>query len=485
MSRCQFYDAKELNLFPYFRPQDIIDILIMSFLVYQLYSWFKNSKGLQLVIGLGFLGVLYIVTKNLGLFMTSWVLQQLGTVLMVLLIIIFQTEIRQALYRISLLRNLFDRQEGGDHLHLLDLSHTFFALAAERTGALVVFQRSEPLDDFMLHGIQVDSLVNGQLITSIFTPASPLHDGAILVRGGRIVLASSHLPLSANADLPVRYGTRHRAGLGLTERSDAAVVIVSEERGEVSLAVGGEIQRIDSPELLQEQLQNLLAPPSSQEPVTVTVRERFFSNLWPKVAILVLVITSWLLITSRQGGILTVTAPIKYHNLPDSLALVKSEPEEVEVQLKVFSNLVPSPKQLDVVADIDLSKIKEGVNHLALRNDDFKVPTGVVISGMNRVLVKVTADKKVKKLLPVRVRLVGHLPGNARLRSIITEPEAVEVEGAARIIEPLTTIRTEDLDLSQVKFTGTFLEKRLLPPAPQAKILRDEPVKVKLLTTGR
>ena len=161
-------------MFPYFRPQDIVDILIMSFLVYQLYSWFKNTRALQVVIGLGFLGVLYVVTKNLGLFMTSWILQELGTVLFILLIVIFQAEIRQALYRFSLLRNLFGRQGNGLQLDLMEVSSTIFAMAKEKTGALIVFQRKEALDDYLLHGIHLDSLYSSQLLISIFEAATGL-----------------------------------------------------------------------------------------------------------------------------------------------------------------------------------------------------------------------------------------------------------------------------------------------------------------------
>src|SRR5512138_1215255 len=261
----------------------------MSFLVYQLYSWFKNTRALQVVIGLGFLGVLYVITKNLGLFMTSWILQELGTVLFILLIVIFQAEIRQALYRFSLLRNLFGRQGNASQLDLMDFSTTIFALAHEKTGALIVFQRKEALDDYLLHGVQLDSLYSSQLLCSIFKDGTPLHDGAVLIRDGRIALASCHLPLSGNADIPQYYGTRHRAGLGITERSDAAVVIVSEERGEVSLALEGELTRIGTPEQLSEQLFLLLSPPV-QEKVTVSLREKAFRNLWPKVAALFIVV---------------------------------------------------------------------------------------------------------------------------------------------------------------------------------------------------
>lgn len=470
-------------MFPYFRPQDIADILIMTFLVYQLYSWFKNTRALQVVIGLGFLGLLYVITKNLGLFMTSWILQELGTVLFILLIVIFQSEIRQALYRFSLLRNLFGRQGSASQLDLMDFSLTVFAMAQEKTGALIVFQRNEALDDYLLHGIQLDSLPSSQLLMSIFNEGTPLHDGAVLIRDGRVALASCHLPLSTSNDIPQYYGTRHRAGLGIAERSDAAVVIVSEERGEVTLAFAGELHKIKSPEQLHDRLHSLLTPPS-QEVSKITIKSRLFSNLWPKLAILALVLACWTLITARQGGILTVTAPIKFHNLPDKLALVKSSPEEVDVQLKVFSNLVPSPKQMDIVADLDLSNVKEGPNSLAIRNEDFKLPPGVVIAGLNRSVVKVVTDKKIRKQLAVRVKAVGRLPAGLRIRSLKADPPTVMAEGAAHILDQFETLQTEDVDLSKVR-QSTVIERRVLSPASQIRVLLDEPVRIRIVTTGR
>jgi len=368
----------------------------MTFLVYQLYSWFKNSKALQVVIGLLVLGVIYFVTKNLGLFMTSWILQELGTVLLVLLIVVFQAEIRQALYRLSLLRNFFDREETGVRVDLMEFSAAVFDLAAKRIGALVVFQREELLDECILHGVPLDCLVSGQLITSIFLPVSPLHDGAVLIKDGRVAVASCHLPLSVNPEVPQHLGTRHRAGLGLSERSDAVIVIVSEERGEVSLSLAGELELIRSQGELHEKLTSLLLP-LSREAQRVGLKSRLFANFWPKLAVFVLVVVSWLLITFRQGEIFTVTAPITFHNLPETLTLTRSTPEEVDLQLKAYSNLVASPRQLDIVIDIDLSKAKEGGNSMPIRKEDIKLPPGVVVASMGRSLVRVTTERKTDK----------------------------------------------------------------------------------------
>jgi diadenylate cyclase len=465
-------------LLQYFRPQDIADILIMSFLIYQLYSWFKNTKALQVVMGLIFLVLLYVVTKNFGLFMTSWVLQELRTVLLVLLIVIFQTEIRQALYRFSLLRNLFGRQESGSQIDLMDFARTCFALAAEKTGALIVFQRKEILDEYLLHGVPLDSLVSGQLIGTIFRTGSPLHDGAAVIRENRITQASCHLPLSANAELPRYFGTRHRAGLGLTERSDAAVVIVSEERGEVSLALSGKLRKMATPEILSEELHALLSH-LAPEAAKTKVHRRFFSNLWPKLLTLLLVTSCWLIISAKQGEIITVTAPLKFHNLPDGLTLVKTSPDEVDVQLKAFSSLVPSPKQLDIEADINLSNMREGVNQISLKSKDFQLPLGLIVTEINPSIVKVTMEKKIRRNLPVRVKTSGRLPGRLYKGKITVEPASVEVEGPQHVMESLDSVDTEEVNLSGIQ-RGSVVEKRLLSPAPQVNLLREAPVKIRI-----
>ncbi|MBI1920752.1 MAG: TIGR00159 family protein [Geobacter sp.] len=465
-------------MFQYIRWQDIADIVIMTVLVYQLYSWFRNTKAKQVVIGLALLGLIYLVTKNLGFFMTSWILQELGTVLLVLIVVLFQQEIRQALYRFSLLRNLFDRQGGSQPLDLVEFSAAVFALARERTGSLIVFQRREPLDEYLLHGVRLDAVASGALITSIFKTVSPLHDGAVVIAAGRVLQASCHLPLSPNADIPRYYGTRHRAGLGLTERSDAVVVVVSEERGEVSLAVEGSLERVFTPEGLAERLHLLLAP-AVPETAKMTVKRRLFGNLLPKLVTLLLVCASWLIITGREGGIVTVSAPVKFHNFPAGLSLVKSSPEHVELQLKMFSRLIPSPNLLDVVADVDLGKIREGTNTIPVTSDDIKVPIGAVVSEVSPSAVRVVADRKVTRTVRIQAGLTGSLPGGLKLRRVKVEPQTVLLEGPQKLLAQIDAVRTEEVDLSTVS-QGVVLEKILLSPASQVKILREEPVKVRL-----
>jgi uncharacterized protein (TIGR00159 family) len=465
------------------RIQDVADIIIMTFLVYQLYTWFRRTRALQVVIGLGFLVILYIVTKNLGLFMTSWILQELGTVIFVLIIVVFQGEIRQALYRFSLMRNFFDRGVEADLFNLQELAVTVFGLAARRTGALIVFARQEKLDDHLLHGVRLDSLVSGQLLVSIFENGLPLHDGAVIISNGRITEASCHLPLSASGDLPQHMGTRHRAALGLSERSDAVVVVVSEERGEVSLFAGGEMQTVSSPETLNALLKRYLDAVAPRKE-RITLRQRLLRNLVPKVVILVVVFAGWLAVTAREGGVQTVNAPVKFRNLPENLVLQAGAPEEVEVQLKVLSNLFTPSSKLDVTAELDLARIHEGANNLQLDSKAFRLPLGVSVVRVSPAILKVVAEKKGYRELPLALRKIGRLPPGVRIRAAQLDPPRVTVEGPVSELARLGSIETEPLDLSTIHRSQT-VELKPVQPSPQVRVRRDDPVKVRVSVTSR
>jgi len=453
------------------RWQDVADIIIMSFLVYQLYSWFKHSKAFQVVIGLSSLGVVYLVTKNLGFFMTSWILQELGTVIFVLIIVIFQAEIRQALYRISPLRRIFGRQDSSPSLDFTELSNAVFLLAASKTGAIIVFQRSEPIAEYITNGVPLDSSVNGHLIGCIFQDGSPLHDGALIIKNGRVVTASCHLPLSSSHAIPQHFGTRHRAGLGIAERSDAAVVIVSEERGEVSLALAHVIEKIDSAEELASRLASLLLLPDREE-VHITMVKRIFGNFWPKLATVALVFICWLIITARQGEITSITVPVQFRNSPETLLLRNSSSEEVELQLKTFSSLIRLPKEGELAAEIDLSKTRVGNNKILFKKDDFALPSGVVITRINPSSIRVTMEKKVRKLVRVNPRLTGRLPAGLHLRAVTVVPSEVMLEGPDSAMARIDSVRTEEIRLQDVD-SSKRLSRKLEFPANLKSISSD------------
>lgn len=372
---------------PQFRPQDFLDILIMSILIYQLYSWFRNSRALQALTGLVVITAIYFVTRQAGLIMTSWILQQLGTVLIVLIVVVFQNEIRQALYRFSRVRDLAG---GGDKPPCSSASliaQIAFELADEHCGALIIFERKDLLDEYIRNGIEIDSLVSPALVRSIFMDRTPLHDGAMLIRNGRIAQASCHLPLSDDHNLPQHLGTRHRAALGLSECSDALVVVVSEERGEVSLAVGNRLLPMENAQQLEAQLEELLT--SSDLKNDNPLPGRIFRNLPIKAAIVVAVSVIWLLFSLRQGEVAIIPVPLTFHGLPEGMNLTRVSPDEVTVRLRSDSGLVPSPRQLDLTADLDLSGIREGNNTLTVSAANVRVPPGMKVVSLEPTTIRV------------------------------------------------------------------------------------------------
>lgn len=463
-------------MIPTIRIQDIADILIMTFLLYQLYSWFRGTRAIQVLLGLGVVTLIYFATRFLDLYMTSWVLQELGTVLIILIIVVFQTEIRQALYRFSLLRHILDSHQETQHSQFQDIAETLFRMAANKTGALIVFQGNESLHDLMTNGVVINSEISPQMLESIFYDGAPFHDGAALINNGRIEKAACHLPLSVSPELPQHLGTRHRAALGLSERSDAVIVAISEERGEVSLVTAGTLRRISTPTELIMALDELLR--SETTPTHITLRQRIFSNLVPKVSLLLAVCVFWGLITTRQGQITTVTAPVRLHGIPDGIVLLRTLPEDVTVQIKAMSSLTPPPSKLELTAEIDASKISDGTTTIRVSHADITTPPGMVVTSVSPSSIRVSAENKLRKSVPVKATVKGRL-SSARSNLYSTcEPNTVDIEGPASQVSQITSVATEDIDASQIKRGKEYL-KNLRLPDKQVVILRDTPVIVK------
>jgi uncharacterized protein (TIGR00159 family) len=451
----------------------------MTFLLYQLYSWFRGTRAMQVLLGLVVVTIIYFATRFLDLYMTSWVLQELGTVLIILIIVVFQTEIRQALYRFSLLRHMLDSHKETQHSQFQDIAETLFRMAAARTGALIVFQGNESLHDLMTNGIVIDSEISPQMLESIFYDGAPFHDGAALINNGRIEKAACHLPLSVSPDVPQHLGTRHRAALGLSERSDAVIVAISEERGEVSLVSGGTLRRIKSPAELIMALDELLR--SDAEKPRITLRRRFFANLFPKISILLAVCIFWGLITTRQGQITTVTAPVQLHSIPEGIVLLRTTPEDVTVQIKAMSSLVPPPSKLDLTVDIDASGVTEGTTSIRVNQANINTPSGMIITSVSPSSIRVSAEKKLRKRVPVKATLKGKLTS---ARSVTCEPASVEIEGPATQVSHIESVATEEIDASQLK-RGTEYLKNLRLPDKQVFLLRDTAVTIKLSDRGK
>ena len=262
----QFFERYIRNAyFPEMHLTDIVEILIIAFLVYQLMIWIKNTKAWMLLKGILVLGVFIFLAYLFQMHTILWIVRNSLTVLATALIVVFQPELRRALEKLGERKYIsvvmpFDstKDKGRFSEDTVDgIIDASYIMGKAKTGALIVVEQAIRLTEYESTGIQLDCIVSSQVLINIFEHNTPLHDGAIIIRNDRIVSATCYLPLSDNMGLSKELGTRHRAAVGLSEVSDALVIVVSEETGYVSVAQGGVLDRNISREKLREYLEDI------------------------------------------------------------------------------------------------------------------------------------------------------------------------------------------------------------------------------------
>lgn len=251
----------------YFTWQDVIlsvvDVAIVAYLFYRVFVLIRGTRAVQLLKGIAILFVLVSLTQWLRLYTVNWLLVQVRTMLLVALPIVFYPELRRALEQIGrgkIFTSSFFRAQNESAFKVVDeIVRASFDLAASKTGALIVVEQETGLEEYMEGAVRLDALVSAELLQNIFVPNTPLHDGAVIVRGDRIVAAACFLP-STQDPVTVELGSRHRAAIGVTQVSDAVAIVVSEETGTVSLAAGGRLIRGLDAKTLRDKLLELVNP---------------------------------------------------------------------------------------------------------------------------------------------------------------------------------------------------------------------------------
>lgn len=255
------------NLRSSFRQEDLLDVAIVAFIVYRLLNLIRGTRAVQMLIGLGVLTGGFFLSSQLELYTTHWLLSNFFDYFIFIIIVLFQDDLRRALTRMG--KNPFLLSaESENQLEMVDeIARAATQMARDRIGALIVLERETGLKNFVDTGSKVDARVRAELLYSIFLMGSPLHDGAVIVNGDRLSSAGCFLPLSKNPDIDRSLGTRHRAAIGLTEETDAIVVLVSEEAGQAHIVQSGEMIKNLTESQLRDTLAELLSLNSPHEPL--------------------------------------------------------------------------------------------------------------------------------------------------------------------------------------------------------------------------
>lgn len=280
-----FEDLKEYIYFlsiPKMTIIDLLEILIIAFAIYSIILWVKNTRAWSLVKGILVLFLCYLFAYLLDMSVILWIFNKTIAIGITAVMIVFQPELRRALEELgrkNIVKSIipFDEQKDKNRRFtdrtVNEITRATVELAKAKTGALIIIEKDIILSEYERTGINIDSAISSQLLINIFEHNTPLHDGAVIIRGDRIVAATCYLPLSDNLGLSKELGTRHRAGVGISEASDSLTIIVSEETGKISIATGGKLLRNIDGELLKKKMAEMQGNPVEDK------KKRFSFNL--------------------------------------------------------------------------------------------------------------------------------------------------------------------------------------------------------------
>ena len=377
---------------------DLIDILFVAVLFYTAIVWLKTTRAAFIVRGLFTLVAIYIVARQLELELTAWIFQGFFAIFLIMVVVIFQEELRQIFERIALW-SLGGKTSVPLHSGAADiLLRTLADLARDKIGALVVVRGKAPLARHLSGGIEADCKLSEPILRSIFDPHSPGHDGAVIIEDDRITRFAAHLPLSKDVRQLANVGTRHSAALGLSELTDAFCIVVSEERGQISIARDGRLRLMENFQelaaLLQEYLNEKYPPPERRRISIGLVRENWLT----KAATLSLAIGLWyVFVPGSKNTEITYAVPVELRNLPQQLALERVQPSEVKATFtgprRAFY-LFDSSK-LKVSVDASLAEL--GRRTFRLSDQNIQHPPDLTLQGLEPSTLQISVTKVVTR----------------------------------------------------------------------------------------
>lgn len=360
-----------------FRLVDAIDILLVSAFLYATLVWFKKTTSKGILIGMATMAAVYFIARGLDMYLTSLAFQASFAVLLFGLVVVFQEDLRRFLERVASLRKVRMDRKISAHVDFDVLVESVFKMADIKKGALIVMKAKEPLSRHLNGGITLNGHFSAPLIYSIFDSSTPGHDGAVVIEGTQVKQFAVHLPISQNIEAVAGRGTRHSAALGLSERSDALTIVVSEERGAVSISEAGSLTPMPTASDLRQRLSDFQAvvQPEESQPI---LRRVLFENVQLKMLSFLIAIIAWYSLAYDPSTVQrTFAFPIVYRNVAKNLSIDERAPTECRVTLsgsdRDFRFLDPA----SVKITLDLSDATEGYQEIPLSGKNIRLPTNL------------------------------------------------------------------------------------------------------------
>jgi uncharacterized protein (TIGR00159 family) len=373
---------------------DLIDILFVAILLYTATAFLKQTRAAFIIRGIFILAAIYILARYLDLQLTAWIFQGFFAIFLIIIVVIFQEELRQIFERIAVW-SLARKSGRSLRSNTADiLVGTVADLAKDKIGALIVIQGKDPIARHVMGGIELQGRISEPVLKSIFDPHSPGHDGAVIIENDHISLFAAHLPLSKDFQQLAHVGTRHSAALGMAELSDAFCIAVSEERGTISVARSGRLRQVENIQELSSLLQAFLQekyPPPERRAISLS----FLRENWPaKLVTLALAIGLWYVLVPGSSTIEAVYhLPVQVQNMPQEYRVEEVEPPTVTV---VFSGPKRAfyffdPSKLRV--EIDASAAEAGRRIYRISEQNIRHPPNLTLQQISPQTARITVRK--------------------------------------------------------------------------------------------
>lgn len=461
------------------RIADLFDIALVSIFIFVILVWLRqrttgSARRRAFVVALAFLGV-YLMAHFLELYLVEQLTQVLFIVFLIAAVVVFQSDIRRMLDRVGMWR-FSGPGKAEPYGPVVDLlAQAASRLAATKTGALIAIKGREPWDHLIQGGIALDGQLSLPLLYSIFDHRTPGHDGAVLIEDRRLTLFGAHLPLARHLPQVSRSGgTRHAAAQGLAEECDALVIVVSEERGTISVAEEGELEVLDA-NALASRLEDFWRRHHTAEQLRLPWWRRYSPMA---VLSVILATVLWFLMAYSPDTLYrTFEVPISFRNLPADWSVAEDTPTGAEVALlgseQAFRQLDPAALEIS----FDLADPAEGTYEFAITEENLELPSGVRLSEVEPSALSVVLKRLRAVSVPVRVDTIGVLPGVRVLEGLQPQPSSVLLL-LPDSLSDLEEVLTETLDLRAV--TGSTLVRRQLVLPSGARLAEDQPSSVEV-----
>ena len=450
------------SFFNNIRWQDILDILVVSYFLFRLYVLFRGTYVFRVIVGIGFLWIFQRIAGYMGLIVTTWAMQGIIAFAAIIIIIVFRNEIRNVLQAKNIGAILWGVSHKMVQTPVQIITGSVYEMAKRRIGSLLVFPGKDVLEELVQSGIPWKGVLSKEMVLSVFWPDNPVHDGAAIIQGDRIVEVGTVLPLSRRSDLPSSYGTRHRAALGLAEKTDALIILVSEESGNVVSVKGDQVKEINN----NIELEKVLRANTGISSDYKGLRERDKLNLLlAAMAIFMVVAGTWFSFSRGLETLATLEVPIEYMNRDPNMELIASSLNSVNLDLSGGGTLIKSIRPEQIKVRIDLSKAVIGLNSYTITAENITLPPGIVLRTVDPPVVDVTLDLPIVKDLPLQVDWTGKLSEDLILEDVELEPDRITVVGGSKILDAISTMYTEKVALDNLKASGSMTVKVALTPA--------------------